>query len=73
MLIVNVSGGHTACIDPTSGRELWRAKTEAGQATPVVAGNRLVTYGRSRKSGVRCFKLTLEGAQEQWVFQRVQE
>ena len=73
LVIVNVSGGHTACIDPADGRELWRAKTEAGQATPVVAGDRLVTYGRSRKSGVRCFKLSLDGAEEQWVFQRVQD
>ena len=73
LVLVNVSGGQTACVDPTDGRELWRAKTEGGQATPVVAGDRLITYGRSRKSGVRCFKLSLEGAAEQWVFQRVQD
>ena len=73
LIVVNVSGGNTACIDPSDGRGLWRVKSEGGQATPVVAGDRLVTYGRSRKSGVRCFKMSLDGADEQWAFRRVQD
>jgi outer membrane protein assembly factor BamB len=73
LVIVNVAGGQTACIDPTDGRELWRARTEGAQATPVVVGDRLLTYGRSRKSGLRCYALSREGAAELWAFQRVQD
>lgn len=73
LLLVNLNGGQTACIDPADGEILWRVKTSAGQATPLVAGDRLITYGRSRKDGLRCFKLSLDGAVEQWVFQRVQD
>jgi outer membrane protein assembly factor BamB len=72
-VLVNVTGGQTTCIDPADGREVWRARTEGAQATPVVVGDRLLTYGRSRKSGLRCFRLSGEGAEELWVFQRVQD
>jgi outer membrane protein assembly factor BamB len=73
LVLVNVTGGQTACIDPADGREVWRARTEGAQATPVVVGDLLLTYGRSRKSGLRCFRLSREGPEELWVFQRVQD
>jgi hypothetical protein len=72
-ILVNVSGGRTACVDPADGRVIWSVKTDGGQATPVVVGDRMLTYGRSRKSGLRCFALSPEGATELWAFQRVQD
>jgi outer membrane protein assembly factor BamB len=72
-VLVNVTGGQTVCLDPADGREVWRARTEGAQATPVVVGDLLLTYGRSRKSGLRCFRMSGEGPQELWAFQRVQD
>ena len=69
-VICNLPGGITVCIEPRSGKELWRVNSQAGHATPVVVGNRLLTYGSSRKSGLRCFKLSQEGAEHLWTCQR---
>ncbi len=72
-VIVNLAGGMTACLDPRTGEEHWRAKTDGGLATPVVVGHRLITYGNSRKKGVRCFTLALSGAEPVWKFHGVQD
>jgi len=71
--IVNLEGGWTACFDPHDGRELWRVQSEAAVATPVVAGDLLVTYGNNRKAGLRCFEMTAEGAHELWVYHGLQD
>ncbi len=69
--ICNVAGGDTICVAPRSGEELWRVKSEAGLSTPVIVGDRMITYGNSRKKGLRCFELSPGGAKLAWVFQRV--
>ena len=73
LLLVNLSGGKTACLDPVTGQQLWQIQSEGGQSTPVVSGNSLITYGNSRQKGLRCFRLTLDGAEEAWVYQRIQD
>ncbi|MHC4994300.1 MAG: PQQ-binding-like beta-propeller repeat protein [Planctomycetota bacterium] len=67
--IVNVNRDETICVEPRTGRELWRVQTLAGKSTPVIVGNKLVTFGASRKGGVRCFAMTEKGAKELWKYQ----
>jgi outer membrane protein assembly factor BamB len=72
-LITNLAGGWTGCFDPRDGRELWRARTESAQATPVVVGDRLITYGNSRAQGLRCFAMSDAGAEELWKYRAIQD
>jgi outer membrane protein assembly factor BamB len=72
-VVINLDRGVTACFDPHDGRELWRAKTEGGVSTPVVVGDRLLTYGNSRQKGLRCFRLSETGAEELWQFHGTQD
>lgn len=71
-VILNAAGG-TTCIEAATGKEVWTVKSEAGLSTPVVAGDRLITYSNSRKKGMRCFQMTTSGAEEQWVFNGCQD
>lgn len=71
MVICNLDGGWTACFDPRTGHEHWRVKSEASIATPVVDDDRLITYGSTRKAGLRCFQLTPEAAAESWVYRGI--
>ena len=66
--IANMPGGRTVCVEPQSGKKLWEAKTEGGHSTPVVVGDRLITFGSSRKRGLRCHKLSLSGAELIWTY-----
>ena len=68
-IIANVAGQKTIAVDPCTGAELWRVVTEADHATPIVVGNRLVTYGNSRKKGLRCFAISEAGAEHLWTYQ----
>jgi outer membrane protein assembly factor BamB len=70
LAIANVSGGDTIGFEPRTGKELWRVKSEANASTPVVIGDRMITYGGSRRSGMRCFKLAADKAEELWNYQR---
>ena len=67
-VVVNVNGSETICVEPATGKELWRIKSEGGLSTPVIAGDRLLTYGNSRKKGLRSFQMTLEDAKHEWTF-----
>ncbi|MEZ6111451.1 MAG: PQQ-binding-like beta-propeller repeat protein [Pirellulaceae bacterium] len=69
-VIANVAG-ETACFDPKTGRELWRIDSAAGNATPLVVGDTLLTYGSSRKSGLRAYRLSTDGAEHLWTFNKV--
>jgi outer membrane protein assembly factor BamB len=68
--IVNLAGGKTVGVQAKSGEELWRLDTLAERSSPVVAGDRLVTFGGSRKGGVRCYELG-ETPNELWKYQRL--
>ncbi len=70
-VICNIPGGSTLCVDAKSGREIWRVESLAGHSTPIVTGDRLLTYGGSRKSGLRCFKLSDTGAENVWSCQSI--
>jgi len=70
LVIANVDGGNTVCVEPHTGRERWRVRTHAGHSTPVVVGERLLTYGSSRKNGLRCYAITPDGVEELWVYQK---
>jgi outer membrane protein assembly factor BamB len=69
--IANVGKGETICLDPKSGNELWRLQTGAKLSTPIVRDNLLLTYGASRKGGVRCYQLSLEKPVEKWKYHGV--
>ncbi len=70
-VVANVASDETICIVPRSGKELWRVQSQARLSTPVVSGDRMVTLGDSRKKGLRCFKLSPQGAEQLWVYQGV--
>ncbi|MFP6763677.1 MAG: PQQ-binding-like beta-propeller repeat protein, partial [Planctomycetaceae bacterium] len=52
-VVSTVGRGQTACFELETGQEAWRIQSEAGVATPVISGDRLITYGNSRKKGLR--------------------
>lgn len=70
-IVVNAQGGHTVCVDPQSGEEIWRLPSGANHSTPVIVGDRLVTYSGSRKGGLQCFDLTQDPPELLWKCQRV--
>lgn len=72
--IVNARGGMTRGYRLRDGRKLWEVETGAGQSTPIVTGDLLLTYGSSRKSGLSAYQLSV-GATDKvplllWQFQR---
>lgn len=73
LAIANVAGGETICLEPRTGKELWRVKSEANNSTPIVHGDLLITYGSSRRSGLRCFRISPTGAKEEWTYQRLSD
>ena len=60
-------GNETVCVDVKNGKQAWRVESNAGRSTPVVAEDRLITYGNSRKGGVRCFAMSTEKADLLWT------
>jgi outer membrane protein assembly factor BamB len=70
MAIVNVPGGETVCVDVNDGHTLWTIESQAGNSTPIVIGDKLLTYGSSRKAGLRCYQISPTSAEELWVCQR---
>lgn len=70
-IIINASGGNTVCIDPRTGEESWRVESQAEHSTPVIAGDRLLTFGASRKGGLRCFDLSQSPPELLWTCTRV--
>ncbi|MFH5803919.1 PQQ-binding-like beta-propeller repeat protein [Alienimonas sp. DA493] len=79
LAIVNVNGGATVAADLADGAEAWRLEeTGASRSSPVVttaAGEpRLLTFGGSRKGGLRCY--ALHGAEEpelRWAYQKLSD
>lgn len=71
--IASVSGRDTVCVEPRTGEEAWRISADVGHATPLVVGDRLITYGHSRKNGLRCFRISLEGAEPEWSYSGISD
>ncbi len=71
-IIVNAGGNDTVCLGPRTGKELWRVDSDATNATPVLTqldgADVLVTYGRSRRGGLRCYRIQPSGAKELWTY-----
>lgn len=67
--IVNLDGDQTVCVDEQTGRQVWQVESLAGHSTPLIVGDRLLTYGSSRKRGLRCFQLSLEQPELLWTYQ----
>ena len=72
-VVLNTGHGTTTCVEAATGKEVWTVDSEAGLSTPVIAGDRLITYSNSRKKGLRCFSMSTSGAEEQWVFNGCQD
>ncbi|QDU60817.1 outer membrane biogenesis protein BamB [Planctomycetes bacterium Pan216] len=68
-IIANIGGDKTVCVEPKTGRECWRVESMANQSSPVISGDMMITYGGSRKKGLRCFKLQEDKAEPAWVYQ----
>ncbi|MGY8768393.1 MAG: PQQ-binding-like beta-propeller repeat protein [Pirellulales bacterium] len=67
--VVNVDRNKTICVDSKSGKELWRIESESGHSTPIIVQDLLITYGNSRKKGLRAYKMSLTTAEHLWTFQ----
>lgn len=72
--MVNTAGGKTQAYRISDGNKLWELQSGAGQSTPIVAGDLLLTYGSSRKSGLSAYRLAADAPDKQpelaWQFQR---
>lgn len=72
--IVNTQGGRTQGYRVSDGAKLWELQAGAGQSTPIVAGDLLLTYGSSRKSGLAAYRLAPAAPEKEpelaWRFQR---
>ncbi len=68
LLVVNVAGSDTIAVEPRSGRERWRVKSEASLSTPVIVGDLMITLGGSRRGGMRCFRISSDKAEQLWVY-----
>ncbi|MEC9095606.1 MAG: PQQ-binding-like beta-propeller repeat protein [Planctomycetota bacterium] len=67
-VICNLAGGMTVCLDLKSGTLVWEVESGAGNATPIITGNKLILYGQSRKSGLVCYELKETTPDELWRF-----
>jgi outer membrane protein assembly factor BamB len=71
--IANTSGGRTQAYRISDGKELWEIAGGASQSTPIVAGDRLLVYGSSRKTGLKAFQLSAQAPNKEpemiWQFQ----
>ena len=72
-LIAHAGKGKTLCVDPDQGAILWTVETFAERSSPTVIGDRLLTYGGSRKGGLRCYQLSMQGAELLWLNQRLND
>ncbi len=69
-IIGHLKDAGTVCVDAADGRELWRVESHAGDSTPVVWGDVLLTYGGSRKGGLRRYDMTDKSAELKWTSNR---
>ena len=67
-VICNVAAGMTVCLDAEDGTLIWEVESGAGNATPIIAKDKLLVYGQSRKSGLVCYRLSETTPDELWRF-----
>lgn len=72
--VVNTQGGKTLGYRVSDGERLWELNTGSGQSTPIIAGDLLLSYGSSRKSGLTAYRLVTAAPEKEpelvWQFQR---
>ena len=71
LVIAHIGPGETIAVEPQSGKEHWRIKTEAVASTPVIHDDLLITLGQSRKAGLRCYRISAEEAKLLWKHQSI--
>ncbi len=69
VVIANLDGKNTVGLRAKDGEELWRVRSDAGHSSPLISGEKLITYGSSRKRGLKCFDLSSTPPKMEWVFQ----
>lgn len=71
--IANTRGGRTQAYRVADGEKLWEIESGASQASPIVAGDRLLVFGSSRKTGLKAYQLSAAAAGKEpemiWQFQ----
>ena len=78
LAIVNVAGGETVAASVADGAEAWRIEDSgATRSSPVVTspptGARLLTFGSSRKGGLRCYDLAQNPPELLWKYQKLSD
>jgi outer membrane protein assembly factor BamB len=58
--ICNTSGNRTVAYQISDGQKLWELETGAERSSPVVVDDTLLTYGGSRKNGLKAFRISAE-------------
>jgi outer membrane protein assembly factor BamB len=71
LAIAHIGQGATIAVEPRSGKEHWRVKSEAVASSPVVHGDLLLTLGNSRKGGLRCYRMSSDSAELLWNYQQI--
>ncbi|NDC64419.1 MAG: hypothetical protein EBZ59_10665, partial [Planctomycetia bacterium] len=72
-LVANGSRSKTVCVEAATGKILWSEETFSDRASPTVVGDRLVTFGGSRKGGVQCYRLAAAGPELVWKNQELSD
>ncbi len=72
-VLVDVPSVGVVCVDAKTGAEQWRIDSGGGQSTPTIAGDKLITYASSRKGGLRCYRLTEDGPELEWMYRRISD
>ncbi|WP_345687362.1 PQQ-binding-like beta-propeller repeat protein [Novipirellula caenicola] len=62
VVIANTKGGRTEAYRIADGTWLWDLQSGAGQSTPIVTADLLLTYGSSRKNGLSAYRLDATAA-----------
>ncbi|MEM1068550.1 MAG: PQQ-binding-like beta-propeller repeat protein [Planctomycetota bacterium] len=72
--VANTARGITQAYRVSDGSKLWELQSGAGQSTPIVNNDWLLTYGSSRKNGLKAFQLDPSAPtnkpEMKWQFQR---
>jgi outer membrane protein assembly factor BamB len=65
-VICNDSGRFVHCVDPKTGKELWKADG-GGNATPVVEGDIMVVFGMRSPPGLVAHRLGIDKPAKLWA------